>query len=102
MPKGVPRSRQQGFQYDIIRFGKDSAPLNRARRSKRKQAGERLWLNSATSGPSPKADTRSPAPKLPRSVTYGETLGEAQANAREAIELCLEVMREDGQTHSTP
>ena len=30
-------------------------------------------------------------------VTYGEILEEAQANAREAIELCLEVMREDGQ-----
>jgi len=30
-------------------------------------------------------------------VTYGKTLEEAQANAREAIELCLEVMREDGQ-----
>jgi predicted RNase H-like HicB family nuclease len=29
-------------------------------------------------------------------VTYGETLEEAQANAREAIELCLEVMREEG------
>jgi predicted RNase H-like HicB family nuclease len=35
-------------------------------------------------------------PKLPPVVTYGETLGEAQANAREAIELYLEVMREDG------
>ena len=29
-------------------------------------------------------------PKLPPVVTYGETLEEAQANAREAIELCLE------------
>jgi predicted RNase H-like HicB family nuclease len=36
-------------------------------------------------------------PKLPPVVTYGETPEEAQANAREAIELCLEVMREDGQ-----
>jgi predicted RNase H-like HicB family nuclease len=35
-------------------------------------------------------------PKLPPIVTYGETLEEAQANAWEAIELCLEVMREDG------
>ena len=35
-------------------------------------------------------------PKLPPVVTYGETLEEAQANAREAIELCLEVMRGDG------
>jgi antitoxin HicB len=35
--------------------------------------------------------------KLLLGVTYGETLEEAQANAREAIEMCLEVMREDGQ-----
>jgi hypothetical protein len=39
--------------------------------------------------------SRSPALKLPRVVTYGETLEEAQANAREAIELGLEMMRED-------
>ena len=41
-------------------------------------------------------------PKLPPVVTYGETLEEAQANAREAIELCLEVMRENGQPIPPP
>jgi antitoxin HicB len=41
-------------------------------------------------------------PKLPPVVTFGETLEEAQANAREAIELCLEVMREDGQPIPSP
>jgi antitoxin HicB len=41
-------------------------------------------------------------PKLPPVVTYGETLEEAQANAREAIELYLEVMREDGQPIPPP
>jgi predicted RNase H-like HicB family nuclease len=35
-------------------------------------------------------------------VSYGETLEEAQANAREAIEPCLEVMREDGQPIPPP
>jgi predicted RNase H-like HicB family nuclease len=35
-------------------------------------------------------------------VTCGETLEEAQANAREAIELCLEAMREEGQPIPTP
>ena len=35
-------------------------------------------------------------------VTYGETLEEAQANAREALELCLEVMRADGQPIPPP
>jgi predicted RNase H-like HicB family nuclease len=41
-------------------------------------------------------------PKLPPVVTYGETLEEAQGNAREAIELFLEVMREDGQPIPPP
>jgi predicted RNase H-like HicB family nuclease len=41
-------------------------------------------------------------PKLPPVVTYGETLEEAQTNAREAIELCLEVMRADGQPIPPP
>jgi len=41
-------------------------------------------------------------PKLPPVVTHGETPEEAQANAPEAIELCLEVMREDGQPIPTP
>jgi hypothetical protein len=60
-----------------------------------------LWLISATSGRNPKAASPSPCPKLPPVVTYGETL-EAQANAREAIELCLEVMRDDGQPIPPP
>src|ERR1700730_7242500 len=38
----------------------------------------------------------------PPVVTYGETLEEAQANAREAIELCLQVMREDGHPFRPP
>jgi predicted RNase H-like HicB family nuclease len=41
-------------------------------------------------------------PKAAPVVAYGETLEEAQANAREAIELCLEVMREDGQPIPPP
>ena len=59
-------------------------------------------LISATFGRNPKAGLRSPAHKLPPVVTYGETLEEAQANAREAIELCLEVMRKDGQSIPLP
>jgi predicted RNase H-like HicB family nuclease len=35
-------------------------------------------------------------------VSYGETLEEAQANAREAIELCLEVMLADGHAIPSP
>jgi predicted RNase H-like HicB family nuclease len=35
-------------------------------------------------------------------ITYRETLEEAQANGRETIELCLEVMREDGQPIPPP
>jgi predicted RNase H-like HicB family nuclease len=41
-------------------------------------------------------------PKLPAVVSYGATLEEAQANAREAIELCLEVMVEDGESIPRP
>ena len=46
--------------------------------------------------PEPEGGFTVTCPKLPPVVTYGETLEEAQANAREAIELCLEVMREEG------
>ena len=52
--------------------------------------------------PEPEGGFTVTCPKLPPVVTYGETLEEAQANAREAIELCLEVMREDGQSIPPP
>jgi len=52
--------------------------------------------------PEPEGGFTVSCPKLPPVVTYGETLEEAQANAREAIELCLEVMREDGQPIPPP
>jgi antitoxin HicB len=41
-------------------------------------------------------------PKLPPVSTFGETLEEAQANAREAIERCLEVMRQHGEPIPPP
>ena len=41
--------------------------------------------------PEPEGGFTVTCPKLPPVITYGETLEEAQANAREAIELCLEV-----------
>jgi predicted RNase H-like HicB family nuclease len=47
--------------------------------------------------PEPEGGFTVTCPKLPPVVTYGETLEEAQANAREAIELCLDVMREEGE-----
>lgn len=40
--------------------------------------------------------------QLPPVVTYAETPEEAQANVREAIELCLGVMRGDGQSIPRP
>jgi antitoxin HicB len=52
--------------------------------------------------PEPEGGFTVTCPKLPPVVTYGVTLEEAQANAREAIELCLEVMREDGQPIPPP
>jgi len=52
--------------------------------------------------PEPEGGFTVTCPKLPPVVTYGETLEEAQANAREAIESCLEVMRQDGQPIPPP
>jgi predicted RNase H-like HicB family nuclease len=52
--------------------------------------------------PEPEGGFTVTCPKLPLIVTYGETLEEAQANAREAIELCLEVMAEEGQPIPPP
>ena len=36
-------------------------------------------------------------PSLEGCITYGETLDEAQANAKEAIELYIEALEEDGE-----
>jgi antitoxin HicB len=52
--------------------------------------------------PEPEGGFTVTCPKLPPVVTYGETLEEAQANAREAIELCLEVMLADGKPVPPP
>jgi predicted RNase H-like HicB family nuclease len=52
--------------------------------------------------PEPEGGFTVTCPKLPPVITYGETLEEAQANAREAIELCLEVMLEDGKALPSP
>ena len=52
--------------------------------------------------PEPEGGFTVTCPKLPPVVTYGETLEEAQANAREAIALCLEVMLEDGEPVPAP
>jgi predicted RNase H-like HicB family nuclease len=52
--------------------------------------------------PEPEGGFTVTCPKLPPVVTYGDTLEEAHANAREAIELCLEVMRKDGKPIPPP
>jgi predicted RNase H-like HicB family nuclease len=65
---------------------------------KRKKSGQqRLVAYLCHFRPEPEGGFTVTCPKLPPVVSYGETLEEAQANAREAIELCLEVMREDGE-----
>ena len=70
---------------------------------KRKKPGqEALVAYFCHFQPEPEGGFTVSCPKLPPVVTYGETLEEAQANAREAIELCLEVMREDGQPIPPP
>ena len=47
--------------------------------------------------PEPEGGYTVTCPALPPVVTYGDTLDEARANAREAIALCLEVLQEEGQ-----
>ena len=69
----------------------------------RKKSGQRaLVAYHCHFRPEPQGGFTVTCPKLPPVVTYGETLEEAQANAREAIELCLEVMRENGQPIPPP
>ncbi len=70
---------------------------------KRKKSGRQaLVAYLCRFRPEPEGGFTVTCPKLPPVVSYGETLEEAQANAREAIELCLEVMREDGQPIPPP
>ena len=52
--------------------------------------------------PEPEGGYTVTCPSLPPVVTYGETLDEAREKAREAIELCLEVMEEEGQPIPPP
>jgi predicted RNase H-like HicB family nuclease len=52
--------------------------------------------------PEPEGGFTVTCPRLPPVVTYGNTFEIAAANAREAIELCLEVMKEDGQPIPRP
>jgi predicted RNase H-like HicB family nuclease len=75
----------------------------KSRSIKRRKSGQqRLVAYLCHFQPEPEGGFTVTCPKLPPVVTYGETLEEAQANAREAIELCLEVMREDGQAVPPP
>ena len=70
---------------------------------KRKKSGRQaLVAYLCRFRPEPEGGFTVTCPKLPPVVSYGETLEEAQANARKAIELCLEVMREDGQPIPPP
>ena len=70
---------------------------------KRKKSGRQaLVAYLCRFRPEPEGGFTVTCPKPPPVVTYGETLEEAQANAREAIELCLEVIREDGQPIPPP
>ena len=70
---------------------------------KRKKSGRQaLVAYLCVFRPEPEGGFTVTCPKLPQVVSYGETLEEAQANAREAIELCLEVMREDGEPIPPP
>jgi len=46
--------------------------------------------------PEPEGGYTVMCPAFPEIVSYGSTLAEARRNAREAIELCLEVYKDEG------
>lgn len=52
--------------------------------------------------PEPEGGYTATCPKLPGVVSYGETLEAARSNVREAIELALEVFRDQGRDIPTP
>ncbi len=52
--------------------------------------------------PEPEGGLTATCPRLPPVVTYGETFERARENAREAIELCLEVIKADRQPIPPP
>ena len=60
------------------------------------QRQESIAANICHFQPEPEGGYTVTCPSLPPVVTYGETLADARANAREAIELCLEVYRDEG------
>jgi predicted RNase H-like HicB family nuclease len=97
---GADLQRLRGFakrDLDTIlsRFG-TTAPDEMGSMKRKKSGQQALVAYLCRFRPEPEGGFTVSCPKLPPVVTYGETLEEAQANAREAIELCLEVMREDG------
>jgi predicted RNase H-like HicB family nuclease len=78
------------------------APNKMGLDERKKSSGRTLVAYLCHFRPEPEGGFTVTCPKLPPVVTYGETLEEAQAKAREAIELCLEVMREGGQPVPAP
>ena len=46
--------------------------------------------------PDPDGGYQVRCPAFPGLITFGETLEEARANAREALELCIEVYQDEG------
>ena len=69
---------------------------------RKKSARQMLVAYLCLFRPEPEGGFTVTCPKPPPVVSYGDTLEEAQANAREAIELCLEVMRESGEPIPPP
>jgi hypothetical protein len=97
----LPRFRQTGFRCDntvMRKMAPDEMGLDEAKEIRSASA-------CCLSLPLPAGTRRRVHGHLPQAASGGdlcETLEEAQANAREAIELCLEVMREDGQPVPPP
>src|SRR5271167_5078196 len=101
MSKGFPGFAKRDFGAILPRF-QSSARCEWGSMKRKKLGQQALVAYLCRFRPEPEGGFTVTCPKLPPVVTYGEALEEAQANAREAIELCLEVMRGDGQPIPPP
>jgi antitoxin HicB len=72
------------------------------RMKRREKVGNLDAQYICTFRPEPEGGYTVRCPAFPEIVSYGSSLEEARSNAREAIELCLEVYRDKGWDSSEP
>jgi hypothetical protein len=90
----LPRFRQTKFRCDNT--DREGWRPMKWGSMKRKKSGQRALVAYVCFRPQTRGRLHSELHETAPVVTYDEILEEAQANAGKAIELCLEVMRQDG------